>query len=142
MFFLKYWKLIGVGVLLLAVFVQTAQLNHVRTKLKDAIAAQHNPATGKLWKDEAITIAKNLAVCRTSNANLSASVTVQNAAVAAMEAEAATIRRAAERAAQDARRARSEAARTVTGILNSTPPRGVDICAATDALILKHAGVR
>lgn len=84
----------------------------------------------------------DLAQCRTGKADLEGTIKRQNAAVADLKRESDVRAAGAEKAAQQARRARDGAVKSITGMLNAKAPAGVDQCAAADAFILTWAGVK
>ena len=63
-FVLRYWRLIGLAVLVVAIGAQTARLHHAKADLKSARAALIDPATHKTWQSEALAASRDLGVCR------------------------------------------------------------------------------
>lgn len=116
------WKWLGIGLLIAAVGIQTARLDHAKHDLGNARAALVNPATGHRWEADFLTADRALKSCNVNLATVTGALDRQNAAVAALKAEGE--RRAAEsRAALSAARGEaSRARREAAAILGRQPP--------------------
>lgn len=136
---LRHWKVALMGALVLALSVQTLRVSNLKADVRREKAAQINPVSKKLWRDEAIRDARDLRTCRQSNAALEASRQAQNAAVAAWKAEGDQRLAAAEKGLQQALRGRQRAEAQARDLMR--PPVGIDACARMediDARVLEN----
>jgi hypothetical protein len=98
-----------------------------------ALKAEHALAKA----EKVATLARSdLATCRTNTNALNASLDRQSASVAALEAENAARQRVSDKAVSDARSVAASYRRAADVIL-TTKPKGQDLCAAADRLILE-----
>lgn len=128
----KHWRLIGLGLILALLAIQTVRINNAKSDLAQAKAALINPATRKPWRDEAIRDARDLATCRENVGALDRSLTAQNEAVAAQAAESAQRVAEAEKGLQQALKGRAKAEAQARDLLR--PPVGIDACARTEEI--------
>jgi hypothetical protein len=143
----KHWKLIGIGVLLLAVAVQSGRLSNakndlagVRSDLFDAREAQIDPDTKRSWRVEAIERERDLGTCRANATALTGAIDRQSAATEAAAAQGRIRTAEAEKAVQAARTAMQRAEAAGRAILNHQPTGG-DTCARVldvDELFVKE----
>jgi hypothetical protein len=100
-----------------------------------ALKAEHALAKA----EKVATLARlDLGTCRTNTNTLKASLDRQSASVAALEAENAARQRVSDKAVSDARSVAASYRRAADVILTAKP-KGPDMCAAADRLILESA---
>lgn len=116
------WKWLGIGLLIAAVGIQTARLDHAKHDLGNARAALVNPATGHRWEADFLTADRALKSCNVNLATVTGALDRQNAAVDALKAEGE--RRAADTAAalERQRAATADALRRAGRIAAPIPP--------------------
>lgn len=132
LFLARYWKLIGVGVLVVALAVTVGLLRRSDANLKTARAALLNPATGKTWQSEAMGLYRDLEICKGNTLRLETAVASQNAATEAMRAESDARAKMLADGLQQARRGRAGAEARASALLTH-PPVGIDACARAEA---------
>ena len=116
-----------VGLVALALAVQTLRLDHLKRSLASAEAALKDPATGKTWRAEAVASERDRQIC--ANA-----IEQQNTAIALFRDASARATANADLALATTRREGSRNRQNAEAILAARP--GSDVCAGADALIL------
>jgi hypothetical protein len=135
-FALKNWKLIGIGLVVALLAIQSARLGHAKSDQFDRSACvKGQPCKPVKWKAEVVTLRSNLQkmqsaldICHSNVTTLQGSVDAQNGAVAALKAD--SDRRSAEVAqARQATRREAERADHAASLLANAKPVGNDLCA-------------
>ncbi len=133
----KVWAGLGLALLLAFAGVQTVRLDHAKSDLAAARAAQIDPATKRSWQAEELADAQNLATARANFDQANASLATEQASVAALKAADAADSAKASAAVQQARAATATLSKREAE-LAALKPAG-DACAQADTILSQGA---
>ena len=128
LFLARYWRVVVIVSLVLALGAQTFRLHHAKADLTTARAALVNPVTHKTWQSEALRDARDLTTCHANVTTLKAATETQNASIDALKREADAISTAATAQIRAAQADSVKARRDVAAIMAKRP--GGDLCAS------------
>lgn len=128
LFLARYWRVVVIVSLVLALGAQTFRLHHAKADLTTARAALVNPVTHKTWQSEAIAAQRDLTTCRGNTDRLSTALQTQNASIDALKREADAINTVAGAKIRAAQADTVKARRDVAAIMAKRP--GSDLCAS------------
>lgn len=128
----KLWAVVGVGLLLGVVGVQTLRLNHAKGDLTQARAALRDPVSGRKWQALAEENIRDLKTCRSSNVALTEANAAEMARLSALQADAEARLRQTSAELSKAATGRAAAEARAAKLL-AHPPMGVDACSRTES---------
>jgi hypothetical protein len=133
----KFWGALAVGLLLMALGVQSARLDHAKADLAAARAAQIDPETKAKWQDEYHAAAQDRDTAQASQRNAEHALGDEQASVAALQAASAQSSAKAAAALQQARVATAALSEREKAMAALTAPG--DVCSQADEVLKQGA---